>query len=75
MEWLRELLFRFDALGKVYRKFKVDLWDNNLKAEVFGESLDPRKHKVRLLVKGVTYHMLSIKETEKGFEATFVVDV
>jgi SHS2 domain-containing protein len=75
VEWLRELLFRFDAEGKVYSRFKVEISDAKLKGEVYGEELDPERHKVRLIVKGITYHMLSIRETEEGFEATFLVDI
>ena len=75
IEWLSELLFRFDAQGKVYSKFEVKIKDKTLLACIYGENLDQRRHKVKVGMKGVTYHMLSVKKSPQGYEATFLVDI
>ncbi|RKZ30052.1 hypothetical protein DRQ27_05225, partial [bacterium] len=33
-----------------------------LRAKVYGEPFDPKKHKFRLEIKAVTYHQLTVKK-------------
>lgn len=75
VEWLNELLFRFDARGRVYSNFDVHIHDTGLKAIVFGEKINLRRHKVKIGIKAVTYHMLSIRKLPLGYEATFLADI
>jgi SHS2 domain-containing protein len=50
-----------------------DRW--TLRAEARGESRDPARHGIKVLVKAVTYHGLEIVRTERGYEATVVFDI
>ena len=46
-----------------------------LDALLAGESIDARKHRLVVDVKAVTFHRLSLENTEHGWEATVVLDV
>lgn len=73
--YLSELLFLHDTLRIVFSDFDVKVEKENglfvLKALAKGEKI--KTHKLKLLVKGVTYHMLEINETE-GY-GTVIFDV
>lgn len=74
-EYLSELLFLHDAEKLVFSKFEVRVEKENgtfvLRAVVVGERI--KGHRLKLLVKGVTLHMLEINET-KGY-GTVIFDV
>ena len=40
----------------------IELSDQKLRAKVYGEPFDPKKHKFRLEIKAVTYHQLIVKK-------------
>src|SRR6266542_2431080 len=40
-----------------------------------GEELDPRRHRLGTVVKGVTHHHVSVAETATGCEVLVIVDV
>jgi len=74
--FLSELLFLHDTYGLVFSKFdvKIERAGNNeliLSASVHGTKIGNNAKK--LLIKGVTYHMLEIKP-EEGF-GTVIFDV
>lgn len=76
VDWLSELLFIFETEQMVMGEVNVDLdIDNNsLKAEVFGEEFDTSKHKIGAEIKAVTYHMLEVK-TEKPYHVQVLFDI
>jgi len=58
---LSEVLYRFDADHFVPSGLKTDLEAATaFQGAVVGESLDPSRHQLRLDVKAVTYHQLSV---------------
>lgn len=73
--YLSELLFLHDTYGLVFSDFKIEIEQKNgklfLRAVVKGE--EARGHCLKLLIKGVTYHMLEINEKE-GY-GTVIFDV
>lgn len=79
VDWLNDLVFRFDvdeflvahASPRVERQ--QEEW--KLEATIEGEPLDPARHRVKLLIKAVTYHQLAIAETDRGFETAVVFDI
>ena len=76
VNWLSEILYRFDAEGWLCRDFEFDeLTEHSLAAMARGEKFDRRRHQVKLLVKAVTYHQLELKETEEGWRAQVYVDI
>jgi SHS2 domain-containing protein len=74
-DWLRELLYRFDAGHMVYRDFAVAVRPDGLTATVRGEPLDPARHALSHEVKAITYHELKVEQTPDGWLAEVIVDI
>jgi SHS2 domain-containing protein len=74
-DWLRELLYRFDADHMVYRDFAVKVRPDGLAAAVRGEMLDPARHALSREVKAITYHELKVEQTPDGWLAEVIVDI
>jgi len=76
VNWLSEILYLFDAEGWLFRDFQFDtLAEHALMAVARGEKFDRRIHRVKLLVKAVTYHQLEFRETAEGWRAQVYVDI
>lgn len=76
VEWLNELLYLFEAEELVFADFKIDGWDSKrwLKANVYGERIDLKRHQIEAQIKACTYHMLKI-ERNKLWEIQIIFDV
>jgi SHS2 domain-containing protein len=78
-EFLSELLYQFDVRGRLVRDADVavtrceDGW--RLEARTRGEQLDAARHHPKVLVKGVTYHALTVVETREGWQGTVILDI
>lgn len=46
-----------------------------IRATLHGETRDPLRHPLKLLIKAVTYHGLHIREIEDGYEAMVIFDI
>jgi len=76
VNWLSEILYQFDAEGWLFRDFDVeDLTEHSLGAAARGEKFDRMRHRVKLLVKAITYHQLDLRETAQGWRARVYVDI
>jgi SHS2 domain-containing protein len=76
VRWLQKLLVMMEVEHLVPCRFEVsEVTDQDVKATVWGESLDETRHQLRGLVKAVTYHGLEIKEVAQGWEAKVLFDV
>lgn len=76
VNWLSEILYRFDAEGWLFRDFEIqNLADRSLAATARGERFDRARHQPKLLVKAITYHQLEFRKTEEGWRAQVYVDV
>lgn len=76
VNWLSEVLYYLDGQRVALARFRVErLAGRELSGRAWGEPRDPRKHPPRVIVKGVTYHQLRIREREGGFEARVFLDV
>jgi len=75
-EWLNELLFFYGAENLAFRRFEVEIDEENLKlkARCWGEEIDPEKQEVRTEVKACTYHKLKIEKNEV-WEAQVILDI
>ncbi|MFX0014854.1 MAG: archease [Promethearchaeota archaeon] len=74
--WLSELLFLKDVEGKMFSKFQIkSLDENKLVGEVYGEPIDPSRHKLKLEVKAATYTQLIVEKKDKNWIAQCLVDV
>lgn len=77
VEWLRELIFRFEVEHLLFGEFSVRIADGHrrLQAECRGERADWTRHQPDTEVKGVTYHQLEVSRTEAGWRARVILDV
>jgi protein archease len=76
VNWLSELLYRFDADRWLFRDFELArLSDRALDARARGEKFDPERHGIKLMVKAITYHQLALDETADGWRAQVYVDI
>lgn len=73
-DFLERFLIIRDSEGLVFSKFDVSIEKGEnlkLKAEAWGEELDPEKHEVKTEVKAITYHRMEVTD-EKIF---YIVDI
>ena len=74
--WLSELLYLFEAEGFLPVEYEIaNLGDQQLEAEVRGDTLDPARHSVKGLVKAATYHLVEVKEVDGRWRVQVVLDV
>jgi SHS2 domain-containing protein len=74
-DWLRELLYRFDADHMLFSSFQVVVSDNGLRATAYGENLDPARHVLSHEVKAITYHTLRVEREGDEWVAEVIVDI
>jgi SHS2 domain-containing protein len=74
-DWLRELLYRFDAEHLVFSRFDVQVRDAGLTGTAWGEPLDPARHVPNHEVKAITLHGLRVEPTADGWLAEVIVDI
>lgn len=74
-EWLEEIIIKFDTKRLIFSKFKVNIENKKLEATCRGEKFKTDKHIIGTEVKAITYHMMNIEETKKGWEISFVPDI
>lgn len=74
-DWLRELLYRFDAEKWVFCRFAVTVRPDGLTATVTGEPLDPARHRLSHEVKAITYHELRVEQLDGEWLAEVIVDI
>ena len=78
--WLEALLLRFELKNMVYSKFKVQQLSQDpngfvLKAELWGERFDPKKHLQKVGIKAVTYHQMEIITAPGKVTLKFLLDI
>jgi SHS2 domain-containing protein len=73
--WLNELIFLFEVERLLLSRFEIiELFQQRLKALVYGERIDPSRHTIKLGVKAATYHMLSVDKKD-GYEVQVLFDI
>lgn len=88
VQWLNELVFYYDTYGFTGKRFTVHIDTDappsppaktahsiSLKAVISGGMFNPDIHERRLLIKAATYHNLTLRETNSGWEATIIFDI
>jgi SHS2 domain-containing protein len=67
------------AEGEILRVKALTLMRTNdlyeIRAQLFGEPIDPLRHEMIVDVKAVTFHRLAVDKLESGWRATVVLDV
>jgi SHS2 domain-containing protein len=77
--FLQELVYYKDAEQLLLRVQELHIADDRqpytLHATAVGEPIDPDRHRMRVDVKAVTLHHFSLTQTERGWEATVILDI
>ena len=61
VNWLNELIYRFEADGLLFTDFAIDsMTEQQLAATCTGERVDPQRHHMKTGVKAATYHGLEV---------------
>ena len=74
-DWLKELLYRFDAEHLLFSRFEVHVAADGLTATAWGEPLDRSRHELAHEVKAITYHGLRVEQILDGWLAEIIVDI
>lgn len=79
-EFIQELIFLKDAEQLLLRVSQIFIEPENngfrLRADLYGEVLDPNKHSLNADVKAVTLHRFSVEQTPGiGWTAVVVLDI
>jgi SHS2 domain-containing protein len=77
VDWLRELIYRFETDHILFAEFNVHIADDRraLTAECRGEPADWSRHLPDNELKAVTYHGLRVEQTAGGWEAEVIFDI
>src|SRR5206468_11251850 len=75
LDWLKALLYHFDAEHMLFRRFEVRVGEAGLEGRAWGEPLDRSRHELSHEVKAITYHGLRVEQTADGWEAEVIVDI
>jgi SHS2 domain-containing protein len=78
--WLEALLVKFDVKKMFYSKFKVlginETSDGfRLRAQIWGEKFNPKRHVQKVGVKAVTYHRMEIIKGPNKVTLRFILDI
>jgi SHS2 domain-containing protein len=74
-DWLKALLYHFDAEHLLLARFAVHVGDDGLSGSAWGEPLDRARHELAHEVKAITYHGLRLERTADGWLAEVIVDI
>jgi SHS2 domain-containing protein len=75
VEWLNELIYRFDTEHFVAGRCDItELTSTRLTARLHGEKVDPARHQLKTGVKAATYHSLKIWQNGL-FKARVIFDI
>jgi SHS2 domain-containing protein len=74
-DWLRELLYHFDAEHSLFSRFEVNIAGTSLNAVAWGEEMDSARHSMLHEVKAITHHGMRVEPSETGWLAEVIVDI
>lgn len=74
-DWLKQLLYHFDAEHLLLSRFEVTVRSDGLSASAWGEPLDRTRHVLDHEVKAITYHGLRVANVGDAWEAEVIVDI
>jgi SHS2 domain-containing protein len=78
VDWLSELLFRFETRDWLVSRAAVEILSGDvhrLGARIEGETLDPARHPMKVLLKAVTYHGLEVRQQGELWTAQIIFDL
>jgi len=73
VKWLSDLLYLHETEHLLFRSFDVRIEGTSLQGKARGEAIDKERHELKLVIKAVTYHRLSV-DLERGV-ADIIFDI
>jgi SHS2 domain-containing protein len=78
--WLEALLVKAEVNGMLYSRFKVSSFEEvadgfKVKASIWGEKFNAKKHPQKVAVKAVTYHRMEIIKEPEKVTLEFILDI
>ena len=73
VKWLSDLLYLHETEHLLFRSFDVRIEGTSLQGKARGEAIDKQRHELKLVIKAVTYHRLSV-DLERGV-AEIIFDI
>jgi SHS2 domain-containing protein len=71
LRWLTELLYTHETQRFLFSSFQVRVRDTSLEGRARGEAIDKTRHELRLAIKAVTRHRLSVDPAKGIAEVIF----
>ena len=76
LNWLQEVVWLVDGEGWLPRHVEVhQISETRVTGVARGEPRDPARHAFRVIVKAVTYHLLSVREQQGAWVAEVYLDI
>ena len=76
IDWLNALIYEMDTRKMLFSRFEVQLRNNGLSGQLWGEPIDVERHRPAVEIKGATLTTLSVVQKEnRQWVAQTVVDV
>lgn len=76
VNFLSEVLYWIDAKRMVIARVEVEaVAQGVVRARLYGEPRDVRRHPGKVIVKGVTYHQLRLEQVSEGWLAEVFLDI
>jgi SHS2 domain-containing protein len=80
IDFLNEIIYYKDSEMLLFSKYKVEIEQKDklwkLTAELYGEKIDWKKHKLKADAKAATWHLFELEEKKgKGWRAQIVIDI
>ena len=76
VDWLNTLIYEMATRRMLFSRFEVQLRDNGLSGQLWGEPVDVERHHPAVEIKGATLTTLSVAQNEnRQWVAQTVVDV
>jgi SHS2 domain-containing protein len=74
-DWLNALIFEMSTRNMLFSQFEVFIDNGGLKASVWGEPINVKRHQPAVEIKGATYTELAVHKLQGQWLAQCVVDV
>ena len=76
VNWLNDCLYLHDVEGFVARRIDFAIFEGRrLHSILWGEEVDPARHRCGTVVKAATYHQLTIRPATGGWEIRVILDI
>jgi SHS2 domain-containing protein len=76
VDWLNAVIYRMAVDHSIFGRFKVAFDEHHLRADAWGEPIDPLRHAPAVEAKGATYTALKLEQRADGaWIAQCVIDV